>query len=143
MGKHLTISWVLLALISLLNFYPYLEAKFDTQPYKDVERVSVDWEGSERLEIVYNFYKVAGCEIKDFSVIGFNRGVPEYLKYKDLDKEVEVLRQPGEHSLQIAVDLEGKYFEKVEIRTTHLCEFPNQEPEVVNRIFTTIYQENL
>jgi hypothetical protein len=143
MGKHLTLSWVLLALISFLNFYPYLEAKFDTQPYKDVERVKVDWEGPEGLEVIYKFYKVEGCEIKNFSVVGFNQGVPEYLNYTDLDKEVEFLRQPGEHSLQIAVDLEGRYFEKVEIRTTHLCEFPNQEPEVVNRVFATVYQENL
>jgi len=140
---NLVLAWALLVGMAVGNFTPYVMDYFEARPYKNVKRVSVDWDGIQGLEIIYTFFKVEGCEIKDFGVIGFNRGVPEYLSYTDLDENVPVLRQPGEHSLKIAVDLKGNYYEKVEIRTTHLCSFPDEEPELVNRIFATIYQEDV
>jgi len=143
LGKHnLVLGWSLLLIVSLINFIPYFSEWNQTQPYTKVKRVHVDWEGLTGLEIIYTFYKVGECELKNFAVVGFNKGVPSYLNYTDLDKSVPFNREEGDQALQISIDLEGKYYDKVEIRTTHLCTFPEKEPELVNRIFTTIYQEN-
>lgn len=126
------IAYVLLIIIAVNTAIPLLSGYFKTGPYNQVEEIVVDWE--EEVLIRYSFFKNGACHLKTFAVVGYSDGVPRYLEYKDLDALPDHFdREEGEHSLNILVDTKGVYYDKIELRTRHIC-----GKEIVNKVFATI-----
>eukprot|EP00918_Siedleckia_nematoides_P052355 GHVU01114436.1.p2 GENE.GHVU01114436.1~~GHVU01114436.1.p2 ORF type:complete len:131 (-),score=16.65 GHVU01114436.1:346-738(-) len=122
---------------------PAIDRFLEPSPYENVHVHQSDWaEGS--LTIGATFDKT-DCELKTFAVVGFDREIPEYLEYTDLDEVPEFDREKGSHSLHIVVDLEDKFFDAVEIRTRHECTVEDEEgnltTEIVQRVFAHVEYE--
>lgn len=126
-------SFSLLGALYLLLLVPFMGTLFTSKPYTNVTEVEVLW-GKYHVDINYTFTKKEGCSLVTFHVEGSSAGVFVPLHYIDLDGlEKNFNRPPGEHSLNIRVLTDGKYFESIRVHTRHDC-----GGTMVNKVFTEV-----
>lgn len=118
-----------------------LDRFFGVHPYTNVERVQVEWE-KDSTDLLYTFRKNEDCVLKDFVVVGYSFDIPTHLSYTNLDEEFPDTklfdRLPGEQALHISVGTKDEYYQRIEIKTRHLCTLNNGEETSVSKVFANI-----
>mgnify|MGYP000610319004 CR=1 FL=1 len=106
-------------------------ASIQPAPYRDVRDVVVTTEES-LTHFTANFEKTA-CEFRRLEVVGNLAGVNEFLYWFDptKDRQRDVDRTKGEHTLTLTISGTVKKYDWIEIRTRHFC--PDKDgPDVEN-----------
>lgn len=109
-----------------------IERMFGWRPYYSVEVISLHVEDGD-LHVIANFVK-SECVIQRLNVIGYVGEAAVFLDYRDLDGlEFDHDRSQGFHTLRLAIDLEERNYDWIELRTRHDC-----QGELVDRVFARL-----
>ena len=126
------------AFIAILLMTPwFLTTILTDTPYSNVKVIKEEVT-EDSLTLVATFRKDA-CEFKRLSVVGYDLGVTYVLPWTSITEDGEVKygesydRAVGEQTLRILVDLSDRSYDKIEVRTRHLC-----GNTLVDGLFTTI-----
>lgn len=104
-------------------------------PYKGVSALSIT-EARGVIEFKANFEKT-DCVFANLTPVAFVAGERPPLKWVNNDIDVGD-RLQGYHTLSIAIFTEHLPYDKIEIRTRHLC-----DSKKTDRVFYTIYPEDV
>lgn len=113
----------MLGIMSYMTVEPIVKNIYSppVEPFYDATVLEEVWTDDE-VSIFATFYKNGECNLLTFQPVGYFLGIPEYLPYEDKQGiPLNFNREEGEHSLFVAVDTSTKDFERVELRTRHLC----------------------
>tara|TARA_R110000744_G_scaffold376347_1_gene490541 strand:+ start:919 stop:1365 length:447 start_codon:yes stop_codon:yes gene_type:complete len=126
------------AFIAILLMTPwFLTTILTDTPYSNVKVIKEEVT-EDSLTLVATFNKDA-CEFRRLEVIGYDLGVTYVLPWTTITEGGERQygenydRAVGEQTLRILVDLSDRSYDKLEIRTRHLC-----GDILVDKVFTTV-----
>lgn len=126
------------AFIAILLMMPwFLTTILTVEPYSNV-KVLKEVVTEDSLTLIATFNKDA-CEFRRLEVVGYDLGVTYVLPWTTITEEGERQygdiydRAVGEQTLRILVDISDRSYDKLEIRTRHLC-----GDTLVDGIFTTV-----
>lgn len=141
MIKHeLKLSYFALALlVILLGWDDFEEHILTPKPYKNVNVVLAEVVDG-KFNLVADF-TTTDCLFRVLEVVSLGLGGPKIMTWQDNDglgQHHERLK--GDHTLRITSHITDPAFDKIEVRTRHLCDFElvNGEPvggEFVDRVF--------
>lgn len=127
----------------ILNF-PYKDVFYPTEPYSDVT-VKFSNIIDDTYFITASFIKNE-CKFKKLEIFGHSNTEEEwtFLPYENLPgptgEAVEGDRVAGEHTLRLSAALDGRDYDKIQIRTRHDCSTTKNNVttiEAVDRVFYT------
>ncbi len=124
------------AILSTAFFLPWAKL-LAAKPYTNVEVVSVVTD-SDSITVTANFRKNE-CTFQRLEVFGTDLGLTYNLPWANVpvseeeDRGTRYDRAAGDHTLRLDVETGGKVYDRIEIRTRHLC-----GDEVVDKVFATI-----
>lgn len=143
---ELTLAYIGLIILTCVSVYPLVKDYFSIQPYWRVTQLYVEELPSE-THIGYLFEKNGACSLQDFAVFGVAGNIPEQVAYQDLNKAIDQImkdtgvlydRTEGTQFLNISTEATKKKYDKIEIRTRHICTDPDGEKVTRNKVFTVI-----
>lgn len=115
---------------------------FEVRPYTNVQLVSVA-KTDTSVTLTANFRKT-DCSFQRLEVFGFDLGQTYVLNWENVivreeeDHGPEYDRSNGGQTLRIKVKIPGVGYDKIEIRTRHLCDGAK-----VDKIFITVDSKDL
>ena len=126
------------AFIAILLMIPwFLTTILTSTPYSNV-KVLKEEVTEDSLTLIATFNKDA-CEFRRLEVVGYDLGVTYVLPWTTITEDGERQygdiydRAVGEQTLRILVDISDRSYDKLEIRTRHLC-----GDTLVDGLFTTV-----
>jgi hypothetical protein len=115
---------------------------FEVRPYTNVQLVSVA-KTDTAVTITANFRKT-DCSFQRLEVFGYDLGQTYVLDWEnvvvrdEVDRGFNYDRAEGGHTLRIKVKLPDTSYDKIEIRTRHLCDGAK-----VDKVFITVDSKDL
>ena len=115
---------------------------FEVRPYTDVQLVSVA-KTDTAVTITANFRKT-DCSFQRLEVFGYDLGQTYALDWEnvvvrdEVDRGFSYDRVEGGHTLRIKVKLPDTSYDKIEIRTRHLCDGAK-----IDKVFVTVASKDL